>query len=111
MSRDVQDRIARNERSRVAIRPKAQVNEVQNRRRASNFGQSVAVAIGCGFQVGRFHGHRVDLFVAKVNTSKQTFAQVREVPVGVPGGGDAFVHLNEMHLVPRDVFARLRPAA
>jgi hypothetical protein len=34
------------------------------------------------------------------------FAQVSEVPIGISLGGDPFVHLHHMHLLPRDFFAR-----
>ena len=40
---------------------------------------------------------------------EQTLTQVGEVTVGITSRGDAFVHLHQMHTIPRHIFASKRP--
>jgi hypothetical protein len=40
-----------------------------------------------------------------VNLRQQAFPKVGKVSVRMSGGGDPLVHLHQMHLIPRDVFA------
>src|SRR5205807_6340747 len=50
---DVKDRISGYQGSGVAVRPQAQVNEVEDRWGAGDLQESSGMGLGCGFQVGR----------------------------------------------------------
>ena len=54
--------------------------------------ESRRVALGCRLEVGRVHGHGMDLSGVE-RSALQAFRQVREIPIGVSGGRHTVVHL------------------
>src|SRR5207253_8002850 len=48
---DIKDRISGYQRGGVAVRPEAQMNEVEDRWGAGDLQESTGIALGCGFQV------------------------------------------------------------
>jgi hypothetical protein len=101
--RDIEHRITRNQRRGVSVGTQAEMDEIENRRRAGDFEEGLRIAPGCLVEVGRFHGHRVDLHRTGSSLREQARAQVRQVPVRVTVGGDPFVHLQHVDVLPRDV--------
>ena len=46
------------------------------------------------------------LIRAQWNFREQAFAQVGEIPVGMPRRCNSLVHLDQMHIIPGNVFVR-----
>jgi len=60
----------------VSIGTEAQVDEVEDRRRAGNLSKSVGIAHGRFRQVGRFDGHGMELSGQEWGMFQQALAQV-----------------------------------
>src|SRR3954470_16424385 len=48
----------------------------------------------------------MDLLVRKWHARQQIFLYMSEIAIMMPGRRDAIIHLNQVHIFPRDVFAR-----
>src|SRR5262249_868242 len=59
---DCQDWISGYQGSCMPVRPEAEVNEIENRRRSRNLPESCRILCGCHVQFRRFNRHRVNLF-------------------------------------------------
>ena len=97
--------VVRNERSSVAIRSKAQVNEVKNRRCPGDSIESASVTPGRGLQIGFLHRHREDLLGPNRGVREQAFAEVGEVAVRVALRCDPLIHLSDEDPRPRNLLA------
>ena len=84
----------------MPVRPEAQMHEVQHRRRAGDLLKNLRVARRCGLEIGGFHWHGMDLLGAQGGVREQALAQMREIAVGVSGGGHALVDLQHVHAAP-----------
>ncbi len=102
--RNIQNRIAGNQRSRVAVRAESQMHEIQHRRRAGNFLKCVRITFSGGFQIIFLHRHGVDLFRTQRRVRQQAFAQMREIAIRVTGRRDALIHLKHLDVRPRNFF-------
>jgi hypothetical protein len=47
----------------------------------------------------------MNIFRGKRGVLQKSLAKVREISIGIAGRGDALVHLNDVHLLPRHIFA------
>jgi hypothetical protein len=105
MSQDVEHWIAGHQGGRVAVRPEAEMDEVEYRRRAGDYAEGLDKSQCRSFQVGGFHRHRVDLFGAYRGVLEQAVAQMGQVAVGMPLRRHTLVDLGHMHPAPRNIFA------
>src|SRR5581483_1195530 len=60
------------------------------------------------FQIGRFHWHGMHVFRRNRRMRQQTFLDVRQIPIGMPGGRGTFIHLHKMDARPRNLLIRER---
>ena len=81
------------------------MDEVEHGGRAGDLLETCGVALGRGLEVGRVHGHGMDLSGVE-RSALQAFPQVREIPVGVSGGRHTLIHLDHVHVLPWDVLLR-----
>jgi hypothetical protein len=86
----------------VAVRAKAQVNQVKDSRRTGNLAQSYGVPYRCSFEIGGLNWHSENLLGAQ--RGAQAFVQVCKVSVGVSGRGHALIHLRQVNIWPGKVF-------
>jgi hypothetical protein len=84
----------------VAVRPEAEMNEVEHRRRARHLLQCAGVLLGRAFKLPRFDRHRMDVIGCERRMIEQAVAQMREVTVRIAHGGNALVDLKHVHLTP-----------
>src|SRR5262245_66671073 len=90
----------------MAVGSEAEMNKVEHRRYAGDLFESFCIPFGRSFQVGPFHWHWINLLTLERRMCKQTFIQVCEIAIQVALRRDAFVYLNDMHVVPRQIFLR-----
>ena len=102
---DVEHGVSGHKRGGVAVRPQAQMGEVEHRWRPRNCLESPGVGFGRGLQVGYFHRHGIDLLGAQPGLSSQAFEQVREISIRMSGRCRALVHLHHRDAFPGDVLA------
>jgi hypothetical protein len=100
---DIEHRVPRHQRGRMAVWAEAKVNKVEHRRRAGNLLKNESVTPGCGLQVGRFDWHGANLLGAERDEFQQARAQVSEVPVRMPCRRHPLVHLRHIDAGPRQV--------
>ncbi len=101
----LEDRIAGNQGSGVAVGAEAEVNEIEHQRRAADGAESGGVLQGGHVQVRRVHRHGIDLRGRDGRMIQQAFAQVREIAVGMSRRGHALIDLYEVHMRPGHIFA------
>ena len=92
----------------MAVGAEPEMHEVEHRRRAGHRGERRRVACRRDAEIRELDRHRVDLLRRQRRAVEQALAEVRQVAVGVAGGRDALVHLEEVHARPRHVLARER---
>jgi hypothetical protein len=57
-------------------------------------------------EVGGLDRHCVDVIGGQGRMIEQACTQMRKVPVRIAGRRDPLVHLNDMHVLPRELFVR-----
>jgi hypothetical protein len=92
----------------MPVRPQAQVDEIEDRRRSGEQPQSCGVVRGRGLQIGKLHRHRLDLLRGQRCMIEKAFAQMGEIPVRMSGRSNALVDLNDMNRGPPHVRGRER---
>src|SRR5258706_16445769 len=100
---DVQHWIAGDQRSSMTVWSQAEVDEIEYRLRSGELPQSFRVLRGRSLQIGKLPWHGANLFRGQRRVIEKALAQMREIPVGMPGGSNPLVDLNDMNCGPRHV--------
>ena len=83
---DLQHGIIGHERGGVPIGAKTEVDQIEHHGRACDLVQRLCIGGSGGLKVGLLHRHGVDLVGTQRCMRQEAFAQLSQVPVGIPAG-------------------------